>query len=162
MTQEKAEKKQDFWGWLALLSVGSHVFCCVLPTVLSAVAIASGIGVLATLPGWLETVHEAVHDYEWAILAFSGTMVAIGWAAHYYSIKNDCHSHGCEHGSCQPTKRRASRLLMIASALFLVNIAVYVTFHEDPHAPEHHAHEHHDHAHEEHDERDHIEHIHPQ
>jgi hypothetical protein len=132
--------------WTGLLAGGSHIFCCVLPGIFSVLALLSGFGIIITLPGWLEHLHGSMHAWEVPIITFSGVIVVIGWVAYFYSKNNDCHAHGCDHSSCQPRKKRAGRILILASVLFVVNVAVYVGLHSQ-HAPAEDAHAHDEHAH---------------
>jgi hypothetical protein len=105
-----------------LLELVSHVFCCVLPTIVSLIGLFAALGFLSTYLTELEIVHEALHDYEGAILLASGLILTLGWGAHYYSEKMDCHDNGCHHGPCKPQKKRATKILMAATGLFILNI----------------------------------------
>lgn len=117
--------------WSAIAVGLSHMFCCILPGVISLLALLSGFGVIATLPVWMESLHALTHNYELYIIGFSGLVVIIGWASILYSKKEDCHKHGCDHGSCQPRKKVASKVLIVATLLFFVNVTVYALWHED-------------------------------
>lgn len=113
-----------------VLSEVSHVFCCVLPTVFSVLSLLVGVGMVTAVPLWLQNVHGALHQWEVPLIAFSGFIVALGWAIHIYSEKADCHSTGCGHGPCATKKNKAQRILKIATILFLANISIYLTFHQ--------------------------------
>jgi hypothetical protein len=132
--------------WSGIIAGGSHIFCCVLPGLFSALALLSNFGIIVTLPGWADGLHHAMHDWELPVIVFSGAIVAIGWAAYFYSKNNDCHAYGCDHSSCQPRKKRAGWVLLLASALFLVNVTIYIGFHSQSASVED-AHTHDDHGH---------------
>jgi hypothetical protein len=124
-----------------IASEASHIFCCVLPTLFSLMSLLVGMGLIATMPNFLITVHDYMHAWEVPIISFSGIVLALGWAVTLYSDRLDCHHTGCGHGACAPKKSRAHIVLTIATALFLFNLAVYVFVHRAGIVPEH-AHEH--------------------
>lgn len=143
------EKHQKTLFWTIIATEISHVFCCVLPTLFSAMSVLAGLGIVASMPGWLEGLHDALHDWELVMIALSASVVAIGWGLHFYSLKNDCHDHGCIHEPCGPRKRIASRILIAASILLAFNVTIYFGFHR-PHdlalsAQNEGHHDHHDH-----------------
>lgn len=142
--QDKTQKKL-FWAIIATET--SHIFCCVLPTLFSVMSLLAGIGIVATMPGWLETFHDAMHDWEMPMIALSASVVAVGWGLHCYSLKNDCHDHGCEHEPCGPRKRTASKILIGATILLAFNVTIYFGFHRPMETNHHHDHAHHDHHH---------------
>ncbi len=115
--------------WAIVLTEMSHVFCCVLPTLFSLVSLLAGVGIIVTLPGWLGSLHNIMHGYELAMIIFSACVIMLGWAFHFYSYKEDCHDHGCGHKPCGPTKRRANKILIAATMLFVVNIVIYFGAH---------------------------------
>ena len=122
-----------------ILAEASHVFCCVLPTIVSVLSLLIGVGLIGSLPFSLLVVHDFLHTWELPIIIGSGMMIALGWLVLIYSRKIDCHNTGCGHEPCAPKKRRSSRLLEIATILFVVNVSVYAIFHrglqiEVPHA----------------------------
>ena len=120
------------FGWAVLVSELSHVFCCVIPTLVAILSVFANLGLFVMSPdGTLMIIHNAMHHYESAIIAFSGTMVAIGWIAHYLSRDVDCHDTGCGHPPCDPQKTKNSRVLMIATILFAVNIVIYFGIHRN-------------------------------
>ena len=123
------EKKQDKIFWAILATETSHVFCCVLPTLFSLLSLLTVFGVAITIPGWLDHLHGFMHQYEVHAIIVSALAVAIGWVFHYYSIKNDCHDHGCHHKPCGPRKRTASKILKIATLLLAFNLMIYFGFH---------------------------------
>jgi len=154
--------------WAVVAAESSHVFCCVLPTLFSIAGLLAGAGLIGVMPWPLAELHDALHAYEVPVIVASAALLALGWALHALSLRMDCHDTGCGHGPCTPTKRRASRILVIATCLFVANLAVYLVFHRgyEPHAHDHvhdayaqtpapaeqaahggHDHDHHGHAH---------------
>lgn len=135
----------------------SHIFCCVLPLLFSVLALLAGLGLVIVLPDWMTDLHDVMHGYELPVIIAAGVMVVLGWAAYLYSYENDCHDHGCSHQPCAPRKKTASKLLKIGTFLFLVNIVVFLFFHDGieriMHGDHHVAHESHEshegHGHEE-------------
>ncbi|MDH5723368.1 MAG: hypothetical protein OEY94_08625 [Alphaproteobacteria bacterium] len=126
---QNIKKAQGALSWLVLVSEFGHVFCCVLPSVFSILSIMVGMGLVGAMPIWMMSWHEAMHGFELPIIVFAGVVVAMGWILHVISVKIDCHDTGCGHGPCGPKKKKASKVLMIASVLFLINIAVYLSVH---------------------------------
>lgn len=115
--------------WAVLLSESMHLFCCVLPTIVSVMGLLAGLGVVVALPSGMLTLHELLHEWEVPMIALSGVILALGWAVVRYSDKVDCHSTGCAHGACAPRKSRAHLVLKIATALFFFNVLVYTVVH---------------------------------
>jgi len=126
-----SEKHEKHLFWAIVATETSHIFCCVLPTLFSIASVLVGFGVVATMPGWLETLHDTMHGWEIPMIIMSATVVAIGWGLHYYSLKNDCHDHGCHHEPCGPRKRAASKILVIATILLAFNLMIYFGFHRN-------------------------------
>ena len=143
----KGDKRQKRFLWAIVVSELSHVFCCVLPTMFSLVSLLAGFGVIATMPGWLESLHHIMHGWELPMIGFSAVVLLIGWGLHFYSLKEDCHNHGCEHEPCGPNKRRASKILIAASVLFVFNVVIYFGVHRPQDAAMHAGHGHHGHDH---------------
>jgi hypothetical protein len=123
------KKLQTAMYWTILASETSHVFCCVLPTLFSILSLLANLGVVATMPGWLENVHGALHHWEVPLIAMSGLVVILGWALYLHSRRVDCHDTGCHHGNCTPRKNTASAILKIATVLFIANTLIYMVFH---------------------------------
>ena len=120
------------FGWAVLASELSHVFCCVIPTLVTVLSAFANLGLFMLSPdGMLMTIHNSMHMYEIPIIAFSGAMVALGWVAYLLSRKVDCHDTGCGHPPCTPRKRKNSKVLLIATLLFVVNIAIYFGVHRN-------------------------------
>lgn len=135
--------------WTVLVSETGHVFCCVLPTVVTVLSLLSGLGLIGVMPAGLMAFHDFMHEWEVPVIATSAVILVAGWALHFLSMKLDCHDTGCHHGTCAPKKNNTTRLLWIATGLFVANLAIYLFFHAGqpvpavPHTPEtHHAHDH--------------------
>ena len=142
------EKHQKRLFWAIIATETSHVICCVLTTLFSVMSVLAGLGVVATMPGWLDSLLDVMHDWEIHAIILSASVVAIGWGLHYYSLKNDCHDHGCEHEQCGPRTLTASRILVDATILLAFNVTIYFGFHrpmEATHTQDVHEHMHHDH-----------------
>lgn len=147
--------------WAVILSESTHVFCCVFPTVFSVLSLLAGLGVVATMPGFMVEMHDFLHEWELPMIAASGAVLALGWAAVLYSDRLDCRTAEtscCDHESCAPKKNRAHLVLTLATVLFVFNVFIYLAFHKstwlaerlgaDPAAIGQ-QHEGHDHGHEE-------------
>jgi hypothetical protein len=119
--------------WAVLCSESSHIFCCVLPTVVSLAGLLAGAGFIIALPAPLMALHEALHEWELPMLVFSAFVLALGWFASWYSDRLDCHSTGCAHGACAPRKNRVHLVMKIATGLFIVNVLVYFFIHRGVH-----------------------------
>lgn len=114
-----------------LLSEFSHVFCCVLPTLFTVLSFAVNLGLITVMPGFLLEIHESIHHYEAAIIIGSGLMLALGWFAHLSSRKVDCHDDGCCHPPCTPQKGMNAGILLAATVLFVMNLAIYGLVHKN-------------------------------
>lgn len=123
------ERIQAALHWVIMASLASHVFCCVLPSIVSVVSLFAGFGVLSGAMSFVDAIHEVLHDYEIHMLTFSGVMLVLGWSAYGYSRKIDCHDTGCHHGPCGPKKDRSKMILVAASVLLLVNVSVLFFVH---------------------------------
>lgn len=133
----------------SVLALSSHIFCCGLPLVFSIASLLTSVGVFSLegfLPSWY-------HEFEIAMMVFSGAMLALTAVIHLISWRMDCiKDAGCSHGDCTPKKKRSNLLLYIAAAAFLVNFCVF-TFGDhnhgsvEEHLQEHHSHDHHEHDH---------------
>lgn len=110
----------------ALAALLPHLFCCVLPAVSSM----AGIGAIAGI-SLLQGLHiHWVHEYESALLVFSGAMIALSGGFQLYSRKINCHDTGCCHPPCEPRKIKARWAFWIALTLFVINLAVHFLMHE--------------------------------
>lgn len=114
-----------------LLSEFSHVFCCVLPTVFTVLSFAANLGMITVLPGFILDWHEHLHAYEVPIIVVSGLMLLVGWLAHLSSRQVDCHDHGCAHPPCDTRKTTNSKILVVASILFAMNLLIYAFVHKN-------------------------------
>ncbi len=123
------EKHQNKIFWAIVLSETTHVFCCVLPTIFSVLSLFAGLGLIGVIPSYMVNMHDVLHRWEVPMLIVSGLVLALGWILYLYSRKVDCHDSGCHHGPCEPKKSHVSMVLLIASLLFVVNLAVYTVFH---------------------------------
>lgn len=123
------ERLQKALFWTVIASETSHVFCCVLPTLISIVNLLAGMGLVSVLPADILNLHELMHDYERPVIIVSGVLLALGWFIQTLSLRIDCHDTGCVHEPCTPAKRKASLILKIATALFVFNTAVYLFIH---------------------------------
>ncbi len=124
------ERVQKSLSWAIIASETSHVFCCVLPTLFSFITLAAGLGLIAVVPAGLTTLHETLHHWEVPVILFSGVFVFLGWVIHYVSEKLDCHDTGCVHGPCGTKKKTAGKILKIATVMFILNIGIYIIFHQ--------------------------------
>lgn len=125
------KKTQGIFSWVVIASEMSHVFCCVLPTLFSVITFLVGLGMIGAMPMWMDSMHLFMHDYEIPLITTSGIIVLLGWGLHIYAQRIDCHDTGCGHGSCAPKKKNSVNILKIATALFLVNVSIYLILHAD-------------------------------
>lgn len=120
------------FGWAVLVSELSHVFCCVIPTVVTVLSAFANLGLFVISPdGMLMNIHNAMHAYEIPVIVFSGAMVVLGWATNSLSKGVDCHDTGCGHPPCTPQKSKNSKVLMVATILFALNILIYFGVHRN-------------------------------
>lgn len=123
------ERLHKALGLAILASETSHVFCCVLPTLAGVFSLLSGLGVIGVLPAGIMEFHELMHHWEIPMIVASGVILALGWGLYGISRKIDCHDTGCVHGDCSPKKNKTAVILKIASAVFVINTAIYLAFH---------------------------------
>lgn len=76
-------------------------------------------------------IHNGMHAYEIPVIIFSGAMVALGWIAHFLGKNVDCHDTGCGHPPCTPQKSKNSKVLLVATLLFALNILIYFGVHRN-------------------------------
>ncbi|MCB9989676.1 MAG: hypothetical protein H6868_10160 [Rhodospirillales bacterium] len=119
------ERVQAALHWMIVVSASSHIFCCVLPTVIGMAGLLTGMGFFSGLMPVYESFHEIIHTMEQPLLVFSAVMLTVGWVMQAYSWQIDCHDTGCHHGACAPKKNRAALILKIATVLFVVNTGVF-------------------------------------
>ena len=132
------KKVQGMFSWVVVLSECSHVFCCVLPTIFSVVSVLVGLGVVGVMPLWMEEFHHVMHAWEVPMILFSALVVCLGWGVHYLGCiletKAAKHAHDhCAHESCEKADRRTHSVLRIATFLFVVNVSIYMIFHDGMH-----------------------------
>lgn len=116
-------------SWAILVSETSHVFCCVIPSIVSLLSLLTGMGLMSALPVGLLGFHEFMHAYEVPMIAVSGIILAAGWGLHALSQRLDCRGTGCCHEPCAPKKSKDSKMLRFATVLYAVNLLVYFMFH---------------------------------
>ena len=123
------EKLHKALSWAVVASEISHVFCCVLPMTVSLFSLLAGLGMASVMPAGLIAFHNFMHDYETRLIAASGIILLLGWGLHMLSLKLECLNTGCHHEPCKPKQRKASKVLIIATALFTANLVFYFGFH---------------------------------
>lgn len=152
MQDEKIHKIQKAMGWAIICSETTHVFCCVLPVIVSTLSLLSVVGVISAAPAVLTSFHEIMHDYEIPLIIFSGTILILGWCLYWFSKRLDCNtSEGCSHEPCEPKKNKTSKILKIATVLFFVNVTIYWAIHVPFDGMNHNEHIEHEDAHVDHD-----------
>lgn len=124
------DRVQKSLGIALILSETSHVFCCVLPTLFSILSLAAGLGMITAMPSGLAEFHHMMHKYEVPMISLSGLIVLAGWGIHHTAVKLDCHDTGCVHEPCGPRKRKAGKVLRVATTLFFFNITIWLVFHQ--------------------------------
>ena len=131
-----------------ILALSSHIFCCGLPLVFAIASLLTSVGVFSLeglIPSWY-------HEFEIAMMVFSGAMLLLTAVIHLISWRMDCiKDAGCSHSDCTPKKKRSNLLLYIATIAFLVNIFVF-TFGKHNHevVQKHDSHSLDEHGHDEH------------
>ncbi len=123
------QRLQTLTKWMALTSEISHFFCCGIPIVFSLLSLLASAGIIVTLPTEINTLHDAMHGYEIPMITTSALILAFGWALHFYAMKLDCRSTGCGHEPCAPKKKKSSKILFVATALFVINLTGYFALH---------------------------------
>lgn len=123
------QKYQKPIFWAIILSETSHVFCCVLPTVFSILSLLSGLGLMAAMPGWMESLHGVMHSWETTMIGVSALVIALGWGLYFYSRGTECRDHQCCHGNCGSRKRLSKKILLAATVLLGFNLTIYFVFH---------------------------------
>ena len=112
-----------------IVSEMSHIVCCGLPIFFSILSLLSGLGLVSALPSSFVWLHDVLHHYELPMLIVSALILGLGWLALWYAEKMDCHETGCHHEPCTPRKKTASKVLIVATILFAINISVYFGIH---------------------------------
>lgn len=143
------QKLQTTLFYTILASEAGHVVCCVIPTVLSLLALAASYGVMVSIPGFALSIHEYMHEWEQTIIILSGLLLAFGWALHVLSKKIERDHDCCSQTKCESKKNKAELIMLAASALFVMNVAIYTFVHDDMSADfssQKHQHSNHQHA----------------
>ena len=122
---------QKNFSWAVVASELSHVFCCVIPTLVTVMTVLVNVGLLGALPVTLMNIHNILHDFEVPIIIFSAVMVVLGWGIHHIMFRVDCHDTGCVHPPCNPQKVRNSRILTFATVLLCFNLVIYFGIHRN-------------------------------
>jgi hypothetical protein len=124
------QKLNRFISITSVASEITHLFCCGLPMVFSLLSLLSSLGLLASTPGPLESIHHAMHDYEIPMIIFAACLISFAWGLHYISNRIDCRNEGdCAHQPCSPKKKRSNKILIFATILFILNVTGYFVFH---------------------------------
>jgi hypothetical protein len=121
---------QKVLGRFVILSEITHVFCCVLPMLAVISSLAAGVGASSFIPASVLSFHDMMHDYEIPLITFSFVLLSLAWGLQIYSLRVDCRKDAlCAHEPCAPKKQKASKLLKIATVIFIINISVYFGLH---------------------------------
>lgn len=124
---------QNLNRYISITTVASevtHLFCCGLPMVFSILSFFTSIGMLASMPASLDYLHETLHPYEVPMIIISAFLISMGWILHLISQRIDCRKTGdCVHKPCSPKKKKSSKILTIASILFIFNLTGYLVLH---------------------------------
>jgi len=116
-----------------LVSELGHIFCCVLPVLLSLLGLFSAFGILSLVPGFIWETHDFMHKWELVIISISAAFLAMGWGIAFYLQKNidDSHNH-CTDGHCAGQAAKRTKLILIfATVLFAFNFSVYLLVHKE-------------------------------
>jgi hypothetical protein len=123
------QRLQNIIYWVCITSEISHFFCCGLPIIFSIMSLLSGLGLTAAMPFGLESLHHMTHEYEMPMIMMAGLLLCLGWGLQYIAHRIDCRSTGCVHVPCAPKKKRSGKVLIIATALFALNVTGYFVLH---------------------------------
>ncbi|MGE4313524.1 MAG: hypothetical protein AB7E85_04550 [Pseudobdellovibrionaceae bacterium] len=123
------QRLQKSMAGAIILSEISHVFCCGLPSVFAVLSLLSGLGLATIMPTFLVHIHEILHHYEVTMIVASGAILLLGYILHFISERLNCVDTGCAHPPCEPQKAKHDKVLLVATALYLINLIVYVVFH---------------------------------
>lgn len=156
---ENLKKHEKKLLWAIILAEGSHIFCCLVPTIFSVLSLLSTFGLIIAMPGWLSWMHDTMHEYELMMIGLSAFVVVLGWGLHY--LAHHAHVFGehdhtcCDHDHGAPARASTThRILMIATVLLVINVVVYFGFHRNETADSHAGHAHHE-VHDDHHGHDH-------
>lgn len=139
------QKRQKAILWALIASESSHVFCCVLPTLLTLFAVLANLG-LFVMPAAFLAFHDFMHHWELPMVIVSGVILALGWGMHWHALRGEECEHGCAHhtDATHPTVSKTHMILKIATVLFVVNVFVFLFIHRGmgitPDMPDMHGH----------------------
>lgn len=125
------QKLQTTIFYTILASEAGHIVCCVIPTVLSLLALAASYGLIVSIPGFAISIHEYMHEWEQTVIVISGVLLACGWALHAFSKKIERDHNCCPHTKSEGPKNKVEIIMLAASALFIMNVAIYTFVHND-------------------------------
>lgn len=87
---------------------------------------------ISLVPVFITDLHDSLHEYELTVIAISGVITLLAWLIHMRANHIDCHSTGCEHEPCDSRKDRATLILKIGTALFIINVLIFTFLHYLP------------------------------
>lgn len=97
-----------------IASILPHLFCCVLPIVLSVIGlVAPEIAHTPFIPGWIEP---------W-LFVFSSLMLGISWIL----VLHDCPCAECDD---EKTHKKQKIILCVITALFIISVILHMFAHE--------------------------------
>ncbi len=98
-----------------IASILPHLFCCVLPIVLSIISLfAPEFAHAEFIPHWFEP---------W-LFVFSGLMLALSW----FLVVRDCHCD-CDHCHGNHSHRTQKIILGVITAIFIISIVLHLMAH---------------------------------
>ncbi|MCF6293744.1 MAG: hypothetical protein L3J04_10155 [Robiginitomaculum sp.] len=109
-----------------LTTLIGHLLCCGLPVAVNLMALLAGLGALSAITPWVGELHDTLHQFELIMLLVSGAALVFGFWVHIRQNRIDCSKENCDHKPCATQKRQSRIILIIASALFLLNLANYI------------------------------------
>lgn len=126
------QKLQSGIFYTILASEIGHVFCCVIPTVLSLLALGASYGLVATLPDFLVSFHSFMHQWEKLVILVSGTLLALGWLLYWLSLRINGAADCCggDHTKTGKTGNKTVLVMSVASVLFCLNLGIYLGVHQ--------------------------------
>lgn len=96
-----------------IASILPHLFCCVLPIILSIIGLfAPEISHTPLVPEWIEP---------W-IFVFSALTLIFSWIM----VMHDCH---CKYDHCNHNHKKQKIILSIVTLLFIISIILHLTLH---------------------------------
>ncbi len=107
---------------MAIVTLLPHLFCCVIPLVMSVVGFGASLGLFTLNSSGFEWLIE----YEPHMMAVAGVMLLVGAAVQLISWRIDCRKEYCTHEPCEPKKKRSLNLFYLASALYVVSLLIHI------------------------------------